>query len=135
MKSAVVSRDEDLIRCSRDIELNPVRAGMGPHPGEYRWRSYRWRGLGLSDPLLDEDLWYAGLATKPEARQRAYQAWLASTIRGGEWEHIRQATQRTRAIGTENFQRQIEARTGRRFVGEARGRPCRERAGGPGKPL
>ena len=135
MKSAVVSRDESLIRCSRSIELNPVRAGMVQHPGEYRWRSYRWRALGSSDPLLDEDPWYAGLGSTPEARQLAYQAWLASSIRGGEWEHIRQATQRTRAIGTENFQRQIEAMTGGRLVGEARGRPRRERVGGPGKPL
>jgi len=134
-KSAVVSRDEYLIRCSRYIELNPVRAGMVQHPGEYRWSSYRWRALGISDPLLDEDPWYSGLGTNPEARQLPYQAWLASTIRGGEWEHIRQATQRTRAIGTENFQRQIEEMTGRRLVGEARGRPRRERARGQGKTL
>jgi putative transposase len=47
-KSAVISRDEYLMMCSRYIELNPVRAGMVQHPEEYRWSSYRGRALGVS---------------------------------------------------------------------------------------
>lgn len=46
-----------------------------------------------------------------------------SQISQGEWEKIRQATQRGRLIGQEKFQKQVEAMTGRRLVGKARGRP------------
>ncbi|MFQ5882713.1 MAG: transposase [Candidatus Methylomirabilales bacterium] len=44
-KSAVVSRDEYLIVCSRYIELNPVRAGLVKHPRDYPWSSYRNRAV------------------------------------------------------------------------------------------
>ena len=122
-KSAAVSRDEYLIACSRYIELNPVRAGLVAHPKDYRWSSYQRRALGRSDRLLDDDPWYAGLGTTEKERQEKYQQWIDSQIDEGEWAEIRQATQRGRLIGREPFQKQVEAMTGRRLVGEARGRP------------
>lgn len=122
-KSAAVSRDEYLIACSRYVELNPVRAGLVAHPKDYRWSSYQHRALGMSDRLLDEDVWYAGLGTTERERQERYQQWVDSQIDEREWEEIRQATQRGRLIGRETFQKQVEAMTGRRLVGEARGRP------------
>lgn len=122
-KSAVVSRDEYLIVCSRYIEWNPVRAGLVTHPRDYPWSSYHHRALGIGDPLLDEDPWYAGLGSSPRERQQAYAAWLASGIRAKEWEQIRAATQRGRVIAKEEFQKQVEAKVGRRLVGESRGRP------------
>jgi putative transposase len=36
-KASLVSEDNDVLRCIRYIEMNPVRAGMVSHPGEYRW--------------------------------------------------------------------------------------------------
>jgi len=126
-KSAVISRDEYLMMCSRYIELNPVRAGMVQHPGEYRWSSYRGRALGVPDALLDEDPWYTGLGTHAKARQQAYQAWVDAAMRADEWTHIRQATQQGRVIRTEQFQREVEAMRGRRLVGELRGRPRKDR--------
>jgi putative transposase len=122
-KSAVVSRDEHFIVCSRYIELNPVRAGLVPHPEDHPWSSYHHRALGRADELLDEDPWYAGLGNSPTERQQAYAGWVASGIGNREWEKIRGATQRGRVIATEDFQRQIEATVGRRLVGESRGRP------------
>ena len=122
-KSAAVSQDEYLIACSRYIELNPVRAGLVTHPKDYRWSSYQYRALGRPDYLLDDDPWYAGLGSSAEARREGYRKWIESQISHGEWEEIRRATQRGRLIGRENFQKQVEAMTGRRLVGEARGRP------------
>src|SRR5713226_5355391 len=122
-KRAAVSRDEYLIACSRYIELNPVRAGLVKHPKEYRWSSYPYRALGILDRLLDDDPWYTGLGTSREERQKKYRDWVESQIEEGEWEQIRQATQRGRLIGRKAFQKEIEAMTGRRLVGEARGRP------------
>lgn len=122
-KSAGVSRDEYLIACSRYIELNPARAGLVSHPKEYRWSSYQKRALGMSDRLLDEDPWYGGLGSTATERQEKYQEWIDAQIANGEWDEIRHATQRGRLIGHQAFQKQIEAVTGRRLVGEARGRP------------
>jgi len=53
----------------------------------------------------------------------------------GEWEEIRQSTQRGRLIGRETFQKQIEAMTGRRLMGEARGRPKKPSESGVEKVL
>jgi len=122
-KSAAVSRDEYLIACSRYIELNPVRAGVVAHPKEYRWSSYQRRALGVWDRLLEDDVWYAGLGTIESERQEKYRQWIDAQIQEKEWEEIRQATQRGRLIGRETFQKQVEAMTGRRLIGEARGRP------------
>ena len=122
-KSSVVSRDEYLIVCSRYIEWNPVRAGLVAHPRDYRWGSYPHRALGRVDALLGEDPWYTGLGSSPMERQRAYEGWVASQIGDGEWDQIRNATRRGRVIAREAFQKQIEAKVGRRLVGESRGRP------------
>ena len=40
-KSAVIEADTHLHGLTRYIHLNPVRAGMVKHPGDYRWSSYR----------------------------------------------------------------------------------------------
>jgi putative transposase len=77
----------------------------------------------MGDRLLDEDPWYARLGTTEKERQEKYRHWIDSQINERESEEIRQATQRGRLIGRETFQKQVEAMTGRRLVGEARGRP------------
>lgn len=38
-KSSLVDSEGCVLACYRYIELNPVRAGMVAHPGEYRWSS------------------------------------------------------------------------------------------------
>ncbi len=128
-KSAVVSRDEYLMACSRYIELNPVRAGLVRHPREYRWSSYGYRALGRVNGLLDEDLWYAGLGRSAGERQRVYQEWIESGIKEGEWEQIREATQRGRVVGKVAFQEEIGTLIGRKVAGETRGRPRKKQLG------
>lgn len=122
-KSAIVSRDEYLIACSRYIELNPVRAGMVRHPREYRWSSYQGRAMGRLDPLLDEDPWYVTLGDNPQARAAAYAKWLEASVSDHEWDGIRNATQQGRAVGSASFQEEIGGKVGRRLTGETRGRP------------
>ncbi len=126
-KSAIVDRDEYLLRCSRYIELNPVRAGLVQHPADYRWSSYRCRALGEFDGLLDEDPWYQGLANNVSGRQRVYREWMTSSIAESEWVQIRDATRKGRVIGREEFRREIEAMSGRRVAGKP-GRPRKERS-------
>lgn len=39
-KSIPIESEAYYCRCARYIELNPVRAGIAHHPGEYEWSSY-----------------------------------------------------------------------------------------------
>ena len=41
VRSCLTQEENYFLACQRYIELNPVRAGMVGHPGEYRWSSYR----------------------------------------------------------------------------------------------
>ena len=116
-RQAIFLDDEDY------REWNPVRAGLVTHPRDYPWSSYHHRALGRADQLLDEDPWYAGLGSSPRERQHAYAAWVASEIEETEWDRVRAATQQGRVIAKEEFQKQVEAKIGRRLVGESRGRP------------
>ena len=51
-RSCLLQEESYLLACQRYIELNPVRAGMAVHPGEYRWSSYRANGQGETNPLV-----------------------------------------------------------------------------------
>lgn len=48
-RSSPVQTDRFLLACCRDIELNPVRAGMVDHAGTYPWSSCR-QHIGTADP-------------------------------------------------------------------------------------
>ncbi len=51
-RSCLTQDEIYLLSCMRYIELNPVRAGMVAHPGEYRWSSYRANAQGEAAPRL-----------------------------------------------------------------------------------
>jgi putative transposase len=63
-----------LIACMRYIEDNPVRAGLAPSPGAWRWSSYRANALGAADPLVTPHPCYCSLGRSPEKRRAAYAA-------------------------------------------------------------
>jgi len=56
----------------RYIELNPVRAGMVGHPGEYRWTSYHANAQGAPDVLIRPHELYERLGHSGLEQQRAY---------------------------------------------------------------
>ena len=68
-RSALVETDGYLLACQRYIELNPVRAGMVPIPGEYPWSSYRANALGHRDPVVSPHPLYTALGETDAARQ------------------------------------------------------------------
>jgi putative transposase len=51
-KASLVDSEAYLLTCMRYIEMNPVRAGMVEHPGEYRWSSYSANADGESNVIL-----------------------------------------------------------------------------------
>jgi putative transposase len=63
-----------LLACMRYIEENPVRAGLAPFPGAWRWSSYRANALGEDDALVTPHPHYYSLGRSPQLRRAAYAA-------------------------------------------------------------
>jgi putative transposase len=64
-KSSLVQTEAYLFAGSTDIELNPVRAGIAKHPGQYRWSSDAHHACGETTALITE---HAGKPTVPSLR-------------------------------------------------------------------
>ena len=62
-----------LLACMRYIELNPVRAGLVRHPGDYRWSSYAANALGRDNALVSPHAFYYALGRSSAERCYAYQ--------------------------------------------------------------
>lgn len=129
-KSCPVESDEHLLRCYRYIELNPVRAAMVVHPGEYGASSYRSNALGHPDPLVSPHPTYTALGATAAERQRAYRDFVAAAISDDELQLIRERLQRQHALGSDRFRARIEAQI-QRSAGPARiGRPRKAESAG-----
>lgn len=70
-RSCPIQEEIYLLACQRYIELNPVRAGMVGHPGEYRWSSYRANAQGEDDVLVRPHTLYEALGIDAADRQAA----------------------------------------------------------------
>ena len=106
-KACLVDGPDYLLRCSRYIDLNPVRARMTDDPAAFPWSSCA--GLcGLrADPLL-----------APHPVQRAlgaegYRTMLAEAISDDDLAAIRLYLQQQRAYGRDDFRAMVEAKTQR----------------------
>jgi putative transposase len=121
-KSSPISADSYLMACCRYIELNPVRAHLVDHPGDYQWTSYAEK-TGKEHKLVDEDPFYLGLSDDPEKRTELYEEWVLSAVPEGEWEFIRSATQRGQLTGGRKFYDLVADRLGHRIEARQQGRP------------
>jgi putative transposase len=97
--SALVTSDRYALVCHRYIELNPVRAGMVPHPRAYRWSSYCANAEGRRDDLLQAHPTYAALGARPEARISVYRTLFEGELPDDDVEAIRRATRGGCRIG------------------------------------
>lgn len=121
-KSSPISADGYLMACSRYIELNPVRACLVDHPGNYRWSSYAEK-TGENHAMVDADPFYLGLSDNVEKRKVKYEEWVLSAIPEGEWDLIRSATQRGQLTGSSEFYDIVAERLGQRIEARKPGRP------------
>ena len=71
-KASLVNSDQYLLTCMRYIELNPVRARMVGHPGEYTWSSYHANAQCKNDPLIEPHTLYLSLGGSDESRRSTY---------------------------------------------------------------
>lgn len=125
-RATVVDAEGYFLTLMRYIELNPVRAGMVAHPGDYRWSSYAFNAHGKSgidlDWLVPHEL-YSRLGECEGRRQKAYRELFRTPLSDDALQAIREMTHKGWALGGEAFQEGVEASTNRRAVSKGVGRP------------
>jgi putative transposase len=90
-KSILVEKQSHLLELCRYVVLNPVRANMAKHPGNYRWSSYKaTAGITKKPPFLAID-WILKQFGKQRkvARQRYRKFVQAGMDRGSPWEELK----------------------------------------------
>ncbi len=127
-RSCIAQQEEYLLVCQRYIEMNPVRAGLVEHPGEYRWSSYGCNGQGETSALLSHHSVYLSLGRTGEERQTAYRELFRHELVPGVVDQIRQATNGNFVLGNSRFTEEIAVILGRRVIPGKAGRPCKKTA-------
>jgi len=125
-RSCLTKEESYVLGCYRYIELNPVRAGMVEHPGEYRWSSYRANAQGEACRVLSPHESYRALGADEQGRQTAYRELFRYQIDPGLVDEIREATNGNYVLGSSRFQEQVAKALGRRVVRGRSGRPKKE---------
>jgi putative transposase len=124
-RSCLARDPEYVLGCYRYIELNPVRAAMVGHPGEYRWSSYRANAEGERDRVITPHEDYLRLGPADESRRESYRALFRAHLDPEIVASIRSATNGNYALGSERFQEEIGRMLRRRVVPGKSGRPVK----------
>jgi putative transposase len=122
-KATLIDSEQYLLTCMRYIELNPVRAGMVDHPGDYPWSSYLINAGDKECSLISPHTLYFGLGRTDEAREVAYRQLFRTQLRESDVDAIRESTNKAWVLGNERFKERIEALSGRRASPLSPGRP------------
>ncbi len=122
-KSSLVDSERYLLTCMRYIELNPVRANMVQHPGDYPWSSYRANAVDDANELVEEHPVFTALASSRGERKQAYRELYRHDLDEATIDRIRQNLNRELVLGRGTFKSKIEQTTRRR-----------PRLGQPGRP-
>ena len=121
-RATIIDSEQYLLTCMRYIELNPVRAGIVEHPGEYPWSSFHANAQGACDVLITPHELYGRMGSSELKRVMAYRALFRSQLSQPEIREIRDATNRNWALGNDRFTQRIEVLSGRRSAPVRRGR-------------
>ncbi len=113
-KASLIDSEQYLLTCMRYIELNPVRAGkLADHPSDYQWSSYGYNATGAENNLLLPHLLYKRLGKTDGARQTAYRQLFRTQISTRTLAEIRQATNQSNTLGSDEYIRKIGKRLNR----------------------
>lgn len=122
-RSCLIQDELYLLSCMRYIELNPVRAGMVAHPGDYPWSSYGINAQGESSRLVKPHELYGRLAKDIHSRQVAYRELFRNELEPGLVDQIRQTTNGNVVLGNDRFGKEVADILGRRVTLGSAGRP------------
>ena len=112
-KSCLVDSNDYLLNCMRYIELNPVRAGIVAHPGEYSWSSFQTNAANKTDEMISMHPVYEELGKNSEKRCYTYRELFHLQIDDKQIQAIRDAINGQLVYGREKFKEKIE-KTARR---------------------
>lgn len=113
-RSCLVQKDNYVLACYRYIEMNPVRAGMVAHPGDYRWTSYRANAQGEPSSFLSPHAVYRELGSTTVQRAESYRSLFKDRLSPELIEQIRSSTNGNYVLGDHKFAAEIEQALGRR---------------------
>jgi putative transposase len=71
-KASLIDSDIYLLACMCYIELNPVRAGLVKHPGEYKWSSYQQNAQRPDTDFIENHQIFSMLGETNKERQFFY---------------------------------------------------------------
>ena len=124
-RCCVVESARYVLACYRYIELNPVRAGLVSHPGEFAWCSYRANALGADDRLTVPHSEYLALGSDDASRRRIYLSLFDEALQPSLIQSIREATSGGYPLGSEAFIASGSLPSGRKLVRGKAGRPAK----------
>jgi putative transposase len=107
-KAILVDREAYLLEVSRYVELNPVRAGMVEHPGEWPWSSYQATVGTVKCPPWLETEWL--LAQFGDRRTEARVRYAHFIAEGMGQERLCKDLKCQIYLGDERFVAQMQAR-------------------------
>jgi putative transposase len=113
-RAIAVETERYLFTCYRYIELNPVRAALVTDPHDYPWSSHRANAFGITDSLVTHHERYTGLGRDRPSQQFAYRALFSEAISESTLAEIRNATNKTWALGSRRFRDEVAAHLARR---------------------
>ncbi|MCF5548882.1 transposase [Pseudomonas salomonii] len=122
-RSCLVQQDNYVLACYRYIEMNPVRAGMVIHPGDYRWTSYRANAQGELSGFISPHAVYSELGSGSAQRAEAYRSIFNDRLSPGLIEQIRSSTNGNYVLGDQKFASEIAHALGKRVSQGVSGRP------------
>jgi putative transposase len=111
-RSCLVESARYLLACYRYIELNPVRAGMVNHPGDYLWSSYAINSGARSDPFLSPHAEFLALSADLSKRHASYRALFGAEIADPLLDEIREATNGGYPLASDAFKSNVVAALG-----------------------
>ena len=117
------STENYVLACYRYIEMNPVRAGMVSHPGDYRWTSYRANAQGELSGFISPHAVYSELGSGTAQRAEAYRSIFKDRLPSVLIEQIRSSTNGNYVLGDQKFASEIAEILGKRVSPGASGRP------------
>jgi putative transposase len=106
-KSSLVQETRYFLTCLKYIELNPVRAGLVPDPGDYRWSSYRAHGFGVRAKMWTPHATYLAIGASAAARQKSYRDRVNQLVDQAVNRKIRHCANKGLVLGSEKFRVQV----------------------------
>ena len=129
-RSCIAESARYVLACYRYIELNPVRAELTDHPGNYLWSSYRVNADGEENRLITAHPEYLGLGHDRSSQRQAYRGLFDNVLETALLERIREATNGGFPLGSEKFNSEVVLARGWKLSPGRPGRPADEEKSG-----